>query len=325
MITNHYKKGVGKIKSSLENRFPLLMEKHIMPTNVMLMDRFFLYQSKKKAKKYLSFKSIPLFRTIEIETINRCNGTCSFCPVNKNIDPRPLKLMDKELFTSIIHQLKDMNYSGSVGLYSNNEPLLDKRLFDFLKITRNLLPKNSIYIYTNGSLLTIEKVNKLMKYLDKLIIDNYNDDLVLNNPVKKIHQYIIDENKDYKSKIKIYIRKQNEVLTNRGGQAENRTTNNMKLKSACMFPFEQFVVRPDGKVSLCCNDALGKMTMGDLTTDTILNIWNGKRYNTIRKNMVTNRNLNFLCKDCDSITPKVFADGDVKVNDYLKMLFWSNK
>lgn len=27
------------------------------------------------------------------------------------------------------------------------------------------------------------------------------------------------------------------------------------------------VVRPDGKVSLCCNDALGTMTLGDLTKE----------------------------------------------------------
>ena len=28
---------------------------------------------------------------ISIETINRCNSECSFCPANRNVDKRPLK------------------------------------------------------------------------------------------------------------------------------------------------------------------------------------------------------------------------------------------
>ena len=34
------------------------------------------------------YKDMPLFNHVEIETINRCNGICSFCPVNTNIDVR---------------------------------------------------------------------------------------------------------------------------------------------------------------------------------------------------------------------------------------------
>lgn len=33
-------------------------------------------------------KDVPLFEYVEIETINRCNGVCSFCPVNKLVDTR---------------------------------------------------------------------------------------------------------------------------------------------------------------------------------------------------------------------------------------------
>ena len=32
-----------------------------------------------------------LFDHIEIETINRCNGNCDFCPVNHRVDPREKK------------------------------------------------------------------------------------------------------------------------------------------------------------------------------------------------------------------------------------------
>jgi hypothetical protein len=35
-------------------------------------------------KIYLQEK-LPLFYEIEIETMNKCNGTCSFCAINKKV------------------------------------------------------------------------------------------------------------------------------------------------------------------------------------------------------------------------------------------------
>lgn len=318
MIINPYNNGIGKLKSYFEHKHPVALEKYILPTSVFLFDRVFKFISKKTAKKYLSEDTFPLFQTIEIETINRCNGGCTFCPVNRHNDPRPFKLMDESLFSSIIQQLQSMNYSGSIGLYSNNEPLLDKRLFNFLQIARTALPLAKLYLFTNGSLLTIENFQELTKYLDTLIIDNYNDDLALNERIEKIHDY--HSQNPTKAEVFIYLRKENEILTNRSGQANNRTKSKLKLKSACMYPFEQVVIRPDGKLSLCCNDATGKMTMGDLTKDTLLNIWNGEKYRDIRKKMIQNRSFNYLCKDCDVVTPKFESGSTFSIKKIFKML-----
>lgn len=303
MIRNQYNTKIGKIKTYFEKKHPKLLERFILPMNMLLVDRLFLIKSRHIAKKYLNQKQYPLFQTIEIETINRCNGKCSFCPINRNIDPRPFKLMDEKLFESIIQQLKKINYRGYIGLYSNNEPLLDKRIFSFLQKAREALPNANLYLFTNGTLLTIEKFDELMKYLDWITIDNYNDNLELIKPVEEVHNYI--KTKPYKNKVYIYLRKENEILLNRSGQSKNRTKNKMKLKSTCLYPFEQVVVRPDGKLSLCCNDATGKVTMGDINENSLLDIWRGKKYDEIRKKMIKDRKLNGLCKDCDSVTLKV--------------------
>ena len=55
-----------------------------------------------RINEILDKKSFPLFESIEIETINRCNGTCSFCPINRNDDTRILHKMSDELFYNII-------------------------------------------------------------------------------------------------------------------------------------------------------------------------------------------------------------------------------
>lgn len=321
MLINPYTTLVGRAKSFMEARAPHALEKYIMPTSICLFDRFFTFPSRSLAKSYLN-KDFPLFQTIEIETINRCNGECAFCPINRFHDPRPYKVMDENLFKSIIQQLQDMDYTGSVGLYSNNEPLLDKRIFNFLAYAREALPKCKLYMFTNGTLLTMEKFKKLTQYLDTLIIDNYNNDLELIEPVKNVYAYY-EKNKDKhktKGQVFIYLRKQHEILTNRGGLAKNRTSNLFRLKSACMYPFEQVVVRPDGKLSLCCNDATGKVTMGDLTKASLLDIWHGEKYMALRRAMTKNREHHFLCKNCDVVTPKIDSGEDFNLKTIIKML-----
>ncbi|MCT4541927.1 MAG: SPASM domain-containing protein [Vallitalea sp.] len=317
MIVNPYKNTLGRIKVKLEKKHPVAFEKYILPYSLASFDRLYTRLSKKRGKKYLSQDKFPLFQTIEIETINRCNGKCSFCPINSNIDPRPFKMMDKTLFCSIIDQLSEINYEGSIGLYSNNEPLLDNRLFEFLDITRKKLPNATLYLFTNGSLLTTHKFDKLMEYLDWITIDNYNDNLILNKPVEEVYEHALS--KPYKNKVHIYLRKENEILLNRSGQADNRSSKRIKLKSTCLYPFEQVVIRPDGKLSLCCNDATGKVTMGDLTKDTLLDIWYGEKYTNIRYNMLKNRSLNYLCKDCDIVTPRVPAGTSFKIKNIITM------
>ena len=69
-----------------------------------------------------------------------------------------------------------------------------------------------------------------------------------------------------------------------------------------MLPFQQLIVRPDGKVSLCCADALGKYTMGDLNNNTIQQVWSSGKYLNIRAEMKKNGRKNLmLCNKCDQV------------------------
>jgi radical SAM protein with 4Fe4S-binding SPASM domain len=243
---------------------------------------------------------IQLPKSIEIETINRCNGLCSFCPINKNLDERDLTIMDENLFKKILSQLKEINYSGNIGLYSNNEPFLDKRIVRFIKMAKEALPNAYHFLFTNGTILTLENFVDVMDYLDLLIIDNYNDDLEMIAPVKKIYDYCLEHN-EYQKKVEIDLRLQNQILFSRGGEAKNRKRFN-RMKSSCVTPFNQMVIRPSGEVSLCCNDALGKMTLGNLNNESFLDVWYGEKYTKIREKFhqqkYARENLE-LCKNCD--------------------------
>ena len=48
--------------------------------------------------KIYNKKTCDQFSHVQIETISKCNGKCSFCPVNTFTDPRDLNLWMKTFF-----------------------------------------------------------------------------------------------------------------------------------------------------------------------------------------------------------------------------------
>ncbi len=240
-----------------------------------------------------------LFKYIEIETINRCNGECSFCPVNRNEKQREYKKMSIQLFNKIIDELSELNYCGELALFSNNEPFLDDRIVSFAKVARQKLPNAYIYLYSNGTLITEEKYIEIINYLDSMQIDAYIDDGAMEpSYVQMIRKW--SKNEKSSSKMRFFRISPKAIRYSRAGNAPNKR-DVVAVNELCRLPLVQFVVRPDGKVSLCCNDALGEMTLGDLNLNSILEIWNGKEYEMIRERIMRGRSNVKICKYCDSI------------------------
>ncbi len=256
-------------------------------------------ETEESLKKTYDIGKQPMFSSIEIEVINRCNGICPFCPVNRNTDPRKLKRMDEALFKKIIDELGEMGYSGRLALHSNNEPFLDPRIVEFTKYAREHVPKAHIYMYTNGTLLTMDKFKAIIPSLDKIVIDNYDDDLKLIETVEKIHEYC-SQDRNLNRKVEIHVRKIHEVLNTRGGQSPNNSKKKT-LDMSCILPYKQMIVRPDGKTSLCCNDPYGKYTLADLNKMSLKEAWYSERYKAIRERLRKGRAGIKLCRYCDTL------------------------
>lgn len=268
------------------------------------------YYNSRIIRKYiadLDWDNLPLFSYIELETFAKCNNDCAFCPVNIKADPRDHKKMSEELFHKIIDDLAGLNYQGKLGLYSNNEPFLDIRIEEFAKYAREKLPNAYLFIYTNGTVLTRERFFNIIDSLDFLMIDNYSYDNELIKPVIAIKE-LLEERPELKNKVQIAMRLKTEVLTTRGGNAPNKQEIKC-LKCSCANPFMQLIIRPDGKVSLCCNDALGQETLGDLSQDSLTTVWYSDKYREVRKAISKGRKNHFLCKKCDVVaTPDFIRD-----------------
>jgi len=170
-------------------------------------------------QKYIQYfnrsKEMPLFKYIEIETVNRCNGECSFCPVNKNMPQRAYREMSDEMFCDIIDQLAALQFNGTIALFANNEPFIDKRIVSFAKYTREKCPDAYIYLKTNGTLLSTEIFKEIIEYLDFLGVDNYQGENQI--PDKFGEMKIYCNEKGYLDRFHFYSIDKNAERSSRGG------------------------------------------------------------------------------------------------------------
>ena len=51
-------------------------------------------------ENFFASEKIPDFCQLSVETYNRCNNDCPFCPCNRNNDTRKPRFMDERLWTS---------------------------------------------------------------------------------------------------------------------------------------------------------------------------------------------------------------------------------
>ena len=129
--------------------------------------------------------------------------------------------------------------------------------------------------------------------------NNYQQELKLLKPVAAINEYV-STHPELKEKVTIVLRKPHEILTSRGGDAPNRTNMQSYGDETCALPFEQMIIRPDGKVSLCCNDPLGRNTLGDVNNNSLQEIWYGDKYKMVRQCIAEGRKNWKHCEFCDT-------------------------
>ncbi len=240
----------------------------------------------------------PLF--IHLETINRCNGTCSFCPCNKNEDKRKLKIMSDELFHKIIDDLQEHDYSGILMLNANCEPFLDQRMPELIIEATSKLPKAQHILFSNGTLITEQILEKIAGKLDILYINNYAENYELTESSKRIYDYVVSHREKFgKMKVQIEFRYANEVLTNKGGMAPNKRNERKIYTNPCPNPYTETVIYPDGVVGLCCNDNYEKTNFGNVSEESIFDIFNNQKLNDVREKMRHGRNGYEFCKYCD--------------------------
>ena len=260
---------------------------------------------------------VPVFpKWIQLETLNKCNLRCTMCPISTGESKRPN--MPFELYEKAIRECADYkDYLETVGLYLLNEPLLDRTLPEKIALAKSLGIKN-VHIATNAELLTEDKINALVNAgIDKIILSIESLSSAIQEGIRRgSHLDRIKSNVDKLLRIKrerqlqglhIQVRMlafpQNQPewesyshywiekgassvhlqpVHNWGGSFAdiNREEVGMNI---CNYLWSTLVIQSDGNACLCCLDFAGEFKLGNIKSESIYDIWHGKKFEDVRQ------------------------------------------
>ena len=247
-------------------------------------------------KEYFSANgNYPMFSQVLLETRTDCNRKCKFCP--QAHFSRPLKSMDWDVFTKVIDELAEMEFSGRVAMYMTNEPLIEPRLMEMIKYARNKSARFFIDITTNGKNLSSKLLDEFfLSGLDNININDYRSDR--KSSPDKISKSLEKTIRDFKSNPKVTYNKRStvEVLSNYAGTIKD--SNRKLLSEFCNYPFRKLAISAEGNIILCCNDYTYKTNFGNVVSESLSNIWNSEALNNYRNNLLNEIRVG-ICNGCD--------------------------
>jgi len=257
-----------------------------------------------------------MMKRLQVETTNVCNGKCVFCPHDKIKD---VGHMSDYLYKKILTNASQYDLEWFIP-NGTGEPLLDPKIFERLEFARDCLPKTDIILFTNGSLLTKDKIDALRNPNIKLFISL--------NGVDRMTRFLMMGLDDFEHVVKMvdYAKKTGmlQYVSTVTHPIMDLKLKNFKrrwgafyfwirfngfcgkiykfrnsIKTTCFRALKTMTILKDGRAVLCCYDIFGEMTFGDLNKKSLEEIWNDKRHqHYLEVHKRKEGKLLPLCKDC---------------------------
>lgn len=269
---------------------------------------------------------------IFIESTSACNLRCKMCA--RNQISSTFGNMDFSLFKKIVDEAKKYG-PRSFSPYGNGEPLLAPNIIEMIKYIKESNPDNTVILTTNGTLLTKEKSEELVKYqVDKIAISFTSPDRKtyfektgvdkLEEVEKNIKQLIdikkektsykplifirMIADQDTKSQAKEFLQRwENEKVIaevrpmhNYGGNVKVDYIKINTKRYPCYHLWLAPTILWDGDFVICCSDYGRKSLMGNIKNQTINEIWKGEKMQKYRRaHLSGNYDEAAPCNNCD--------------------------
>lgn len=113
--------------------------------------------------KWLKHRADLFPSVIQVQTINRCNAACEFCPYPYTIHLQEKRVMDDALYSKIVDECAAEKDLHDFVPMSKNEPLLDLKMEQRVaEFKAKAQPHQMVELVTNGSPLTPTRAKQLM-------------------------------------------------------------------------------------------------------------------------------------------------------------------
>jgi len=275
---------------------------------------FFRYRFN-KASNNKEIYSFPPY--LLIEPVSACNLKCPMCfQIDKSFTRKPfMGVMKMDLFKKVVDEANELGV-GAITLASRGEPTMHPKLHEMLEYISN---KENIYelkINTNASFLTENLCHQIFKHkVDTVVIsaDHYEKDSfeklrkgsnfekILEN-VKMLNEirnkyYNNNETElrvsgvDYfknlnKEKFYEFWKQYADNVSATAAVERWDTYNNSpdpNITSPCSFLWDRMYVWFDGKCNPCDADYKSYLSYGDVSKNTIKEVWNGSKLKELRE------------------------------------------
>ncbi len=274
-----------------------------------------------KWKRSYSIVAPKAPKYVQIELNNSCNAKCAMCNIPHMT--RNKGYMTDELFIRILKEA-NKNSVEYITPFLHGEPFLRRDFVDKLHLINKYAPNAKITIFTNASMLTENAINKLafIRNIDQIVfsfpggnkeiyekvtgLDFENSYMnicrafeVLKDIPMRISMPIFTDNADSESDFYALWEKypcSAYETYNYLGDVSGTLAD--KCYEHCDRAFRSMTILFDGRVCLCCMDSDGKYIMGDISKNTMLEIWNSKTYLELRQLHGICRNAYEPCSKC---------------------------
>ena len=265
-------------------------------------------------------------REVSIETLALCNARCTFCPY-PTLDRKGVQMSD-EMVMRLLYQLSEFKYPFWFSPFKVNEPLLDPRLQLICETFEKLCSRGRLRLFTNGSPLTTHHVQWIarLKRVEHLWIslnstdpkeyqtlmgisfektakrlDDLHDGLIPHFPHPVVLSRVStgDFVRDSEFRMQCFERWpmfRCIVLKRDGWLGYVEPTNGVIPDTPCLRWFELSILST-GVVSLCCMDGEGAHSIGDVNTQSLLEVYNAPHYRDRRLSIVSRRGFE-PCRRC---------------------------
>ena len=257
---------------------------------------------------------------LEIETSTHCNAACGICP-SRLITREPMSI---DLWRKIIDDCKGHGLR-TLHPFLYGEPLMDKRLWKMLDYANKVLPKTTITIYTNGSLLTEafgqRLIDRNLGYiafsidsLDAAMYEELRPGLNLSKTTANVLNFLgllARTGKDYKvfTRVNAVVTRDNlneavpiqqfwsrfvDEVSVGADDGRIRLADPTGLPSlrqevtwACEGVGRMMIILSNGDVVPCCKDWAGLTVLGNVRTQSVQEIWQSVPFQELRAKVVT--------------------------------------
>ena len=241
--------------------------------------------------------------TVEVNTTELCNRTCSFCPrANPEVFPNRNLHMTPKAAKTIGDELHKNGFRGKISLSGYGENLLNPRFREIVHTFRSAVPYATIECNTNGDKLTREYAEELFEFsgLDLLYINLYDG-------IEQMEHFdaIMKTIPETKYKYRMHwgdMANHGLILNNRSGVMDwvgiEESTIEALQGKPCHYPFYKMFVDWDGEVIFCANDWQKERKVGNLAKHRLRDVWLGEELNVIRKRLIKGDRSESPCNKC---------------------------